>query len=96
LLDLRRQVAGHIHRAGLAGVLEGQLPGRRFASRSPDLAQTALDQHAEFPELPAVNLPQPLVPTFAGAIPFHRAKYITLAIFGNKKSAPKNLFLSQK
>jgi hypothetical protein len=79
-LDLLGQIAGHIHRAGSTGLFEGQLPGRRFASRSPDLAEASFDQYAEFPEFPAVVFPQPMVPTLAGGCRFHVAKYFTLAI----------------
>jgi hypothetical protein len=57
------------------------------------LAEGAFDKHAQFADLSAVGLAEPMMPAFAGGGCFHRSKYNTLAIQSNKKSIPKNLFL---
>ena len=93
LLNLSRQIGGHIYGSVFPCLLKGQLPGGRLASRSPHLAEGSFHKHADISELLPIGIPEPMVPARAGGFCFHVAKCINLAIKSNKIIVSKNLFL---
>jgi hypothetical protein len=63
LLNLWHQLDWHIYGSGLTCLLEGQLPRRWLSPGTPDFAQGAFHKQTDFPELPPIGIPEPMVPT---------------------------------
>lgn len=95
LLDLRGQRLRHVHGARLAGLLEGQLPCRRFTPRPLNLTERAFYKDADLPNLPEIGLPESMVSRVAGLWCVHMPKYYTLALWATQKRTPKNFFFSR-
>ena len=88
-LHLRNQINRHIDGARLAGLFKRQLPGRRFAAGSTHLGKRSLHEQPHLSQFPAVGFSKAMVTTGRGQSGIHEAKYINLAIMGNKKERTK-------